>query len=144
MGTWDTGFFDNDMACEWENGISDKSDLSYIEQALTPVLTNKEETLDIDIANKAVAGAEALARLLFNDGERSSYTTHLDNWASSFSDEIPDNTISMAIRAIDKILDKDSELFQFWTLRGEHESWFRKVNELKKRLKERVKDRDKS
>ncbi len=135
MGTWDIGFFDNDMACDWENGAKNDNSLLYIESALDPVLLNSDENLDIDLANKALAAAETLARLLGNTGESNSYTKHIDNWVATFNGDIPQNLIDKAKKIVSKVLNPDSELRQYWALRGELDAWSNQLKELEERLK---------
>lgn len=137
MGTWDIGFFDNDMACDWENNVNDNSEISIIKNALTPVLENNEDSLCIDLANKALAAAEALARLINKDGERTTYTEHLDSWVENYNGEIPRELIIDAVYCIDKILASDSELKQYWSLRGEFEHWNSNITKLRMRLGEK-------
>lgn len=134
MGTWDIGFFDNDMACDWENEINSKTSLKYIEDALTPVVNNKEEFLDIDLANRALAAAEAIAIILGKDSINSSYTEHLDKWAKDYDKEIPKELLKLAINAIDKVLASNSELKQFWKIRAEHDDWLDIIEKLKDKL----------
>lgn len=134
MGTWDIGFFDNDMACDWENEIKEIKTLSHIEDTLKPVIENKDESLDIDLANRALAGAEALARLLLNDGEHNSYTKHLDRWVKEFNNPIPDKLLNLALKSLDKVLSSESELLQFWKIRGEYNNWSKNIHKLKERL----------
>ncbi|QEN05226.1 DUF4259 domain-containing protein [Thiospirochaeta perfilievii] len=135
MGTWDIGFFDNDMACDWENSIKDNRDLSYIESAIDHVLENTEDSLDIDISNKALAAAESLARLLGTSSGSSSYTEHIDKWAKEFSDSVDIKLINKTITALEMILSSNSELKQFWTLRGEYSKWESSIKDLENRLK---------
>lgn len=134
MGTWDIGFFDNDMACDWENNIKNNRELFYIEETLNHVLDNTEESLDIDISNKALAAAESLARLLGTTSGSSSYTEHIDKWAEEFSDSVDIKLIKKAITALGMILSSNSELKQFWTLRGEYSKWESSIKDLEKRL----------
>lgn len=136
MGTWDIGFFDNDMACDWENGIEKNRSLSYIENTLNSVLEDSEDTLDIDLGNRGLAAAESLARLLGSTTFKNSYTEHIDKWAEEFNEEIPSSLIEKAINALGKILEVSSEVKQFWKIRGELNNWKPKVIELKKRLSE--------
>lgn len=137
MGTWDIGFFDNDMACDWENDVNDNSEISIIRDALTPVLEDNEESLCIDLANKALAASEALARLINKDGEKTAYTVHLDSWVDNYKENIPRRLISDAVSCIDKILSSHSELKQYWSLRGEFEQWRCNILSLKERLGEK-------
>lgn len=131
MGTWDIGFFDNDMACDWENEITTNTNLDYIENALKPVINNKEDSLDIDLANRALAAADALSRFSGKNGIHNSYTEHLDNWTNSYKEEIPKNLLKLAINAIDKVLSPESELIQFWKIRAEYSNWLDIVEQLK-------------
>ena len=134
MGTWDIGFFDNDMACDWENEIKNNNNLSYIESTLNPVLKNKEDFLDIDLANKAIAASDSIARLLGSNSEKNSYTTHIDTWAKDFKQEISQELINKAIIVLGKVLESNSELKQFWTLRGDFENWKTQIVALKEFL----------
>lgn len=134
MAIWDLGFFDNDMACDWENDIKNNCNLTYIESALNPLLSCDDDSLDIDLSCKALAACESLARLRNNQGETSSYTKHLDDWVKEFNDEIPNDLINLAKNVIEKISSNDSELKQYWTLRGEKDQWLTKLNNLKERL----------
>ncbi|MBN2616999.1 MAG: DUF4259 domain-containing protein [Spirochaetales bacterium] len=135
MGTWDIGFFDNDMACDWENGIKENKNLNYIKDTFIPILENKEDTLDIDLANKALAAAETLAKLLGKESEHSTYTKHADNWSETFSGSIDNELIEIAIKSVEKIISSDSELLQYWLLRGEKNEWLNRIEDLKYRLK---------
>lgn len=136
MGTWDIGFFDNDMACDWENELSENKNILHIEKALNDVINDTDdEGLDIDIANKAIAASEALARLLGNDGEHNSYTEHLDKWAEEFDEELPESLLKLALDALNIVQSLNSEVRQFWTIRGEYTAWNDSIENLKGRLK---------
>ncbi len=89
MAIWDMGFFENDMACDWENNIDEKSTLSYIESAITPILDESEDIIDIDICCKCLAACEALRKLVLKDGESTTYTKHLEWWVEAFSKDVP-------------------------------------------------------
>lgn len=134
MGTWDIGFFDNDMACDWENGIKENQELSYIKDAFIPVLENKEESLDIDKANRSLAAAESLARLLGYGAEQNSYTKHIDKWAQGFDKSVPESLILLAVDSLEKVVGIDSEIGQYWKIRGEFDNWKKSITELKERL----------
>ncbi len=134
MGTWDIGFFDNDMACDWENGIKKNQNLSYIKDALLPVIESIEESLDIDEANRAIAAAESLSRLLGSGSEQNSYTKHIDKWAEEFDEVIPESLISLAVDSLEIVLGMDSEIRQYWKIRGEFDNWKESISGLKERL----------
>lgn len=135
MGTWDIGFFDNDMACDWENEINADTKITHIEQALIPVINSQEDSLDIDLANRSLAAADALARLLKKDGEHNSYTEHLDNWIDQTDIEVPSALIKLSLDTIERVISSNSELMQYWKLRGELENWITLIEQLKDRLK---------
>ena len=63
MGTWSHEPFGNDSACDWAYGLESQKDFSMIEQAIQRVLDNGDEYLDSDLAVKAIAAAEVLAKL---------------------------------------------------------------------------------
>lgn len=134
MGTWDIGFFNNDMACDLENSLKENKSLTVLEEALDLVINDKEENLDIDLANKALAASEGLARLIHKDGDRNSYTKHIDRWADSFSSTIDQMLKDKAIMCIDIVSKQESELSQYWKIRPERENWLASLDKLKKRL----------
>lgn len=135
VGTWEIGFFDNDMACDWENEINTDTTLTYIEQAFTPVINNQDDSLDIDLANRSLAAAEALARVLKKDGEHNSYTKHLDSWIEQTDIEVPSSLTKLALDTIELVIDSESELMQYWKIRGEFDNWISLIEQLKDRLK---------
>ena len=135
MGTWDIGFFDNNMACDWENDITVNTDIKYIENTLKEACNNSEDELDIDIANRALAAADALARLLGSPGEENSYTENLELWVKSYKKEIPLELKKLALQAIDNVLSPESELKQYWKIRPENDDWLQLTQKLKDRLK---------
>lgn len=134
MGIWDIGFFDNDMACDWENCIKNNNNLSCIENIFYLVINDKEENLDIDLANKGLGAAEAVSRLISAEGIKSSYTEHLDKWVLNYKGEVPKKIVSDALKSIEKIISPSSEVYQFWKIRGELKNWIDLINNLKERL----------
>lgn len=139
MGTWDIGFFDNDMACDWENEIKKDMDLEYIEITLLPILEGEDQTsdddLDIDLTNRGLAAADALARLMGIDREKSSYTKHIDAWAENFTGEVPESLKKLAIDVLEKIKSNDSEIHLFWKIRGMETEWIDSITALQDQLK---------
>lgn len=139
MGTWDIGFFDNDMACDWENEIKNQMNLQYIEITLLPVLegteSSSDEELDIDLANRGLAAADALARLAGKERVKNSYTKHIDAWAENFTDDIPENLIQLALDVLERVKSENSELHMYWKIRGQESEWFEHINRLRDQLK---------
>ena len=134
MGIWDIGFFDNDIACDWENQLKHRKELNYIETEFRELLTNTEDVIDIELASKSLAAAEALARLVLKDGESTTYTKHLDSWVQDGQLGIKADLVTMAIKSVTKNIELDSELKQLLTLRGDYLPWCKEVENLLKRL----------
>lgn len=135
MGIWGIGYFENDMACDWENELDDNFTISHIENAINQILESTEETLDVDVANRAIAASESISKLLKHGGESSSFTPHIDKWTQDFDSELPKDLVEKATEALQLILNENSEIRQFWKLRGEVEDWEIKIKDLSNRLK---------
>jgi hypothetical protein len=135
MGAWGTGIFDNDTACDWAYDLKETSDLSLIESALDKVLKVGAEYLDASDAEKALAAAEAVARLKGSWGIRDSYTEKMDKWVETTRLTPPQALVEKALRGIERVLSGPSELLELW---GEVEgfiAWEESVKDLSRRLK---------
>ncbi|MEZ5427262.1 MAG: DUF4259 domain-containing protein [Pyrinomonadaceae bacterium] len=133
MGTWGTGIFDNDMACDWTYDLEDAEDLSLIKETIDAVF--EEDYIDSDIASEALAAIEALARLKGRWGERNAYTETLDEWVEGHRElVIPESLPERSVRAIDAILGGESELKELWGESEEFEEWGQNVRELRNRI----------
>jgi|SRR5262245_10113782 len=134
MGAWGTGSFDNDTACDWAYDLKDTSDLSLIESALDKVLIVGAEYLDASEAEKALAAAEAVARLKGNWGIRDSYTETMDRWVETTRLTPPQALVEKALRGIERALSGPSELLELWGETDEFIAWEESVKDLSKRL----------
>ena len=68
MGTWGTGIFDNDSACDWAQDLAESSDLSVIEAALDGVLEAGSEYLEVDEATEAFDEGARKQKIGFKGG----------------------------------------------------------------------------
>jgi uncharacterized protein DUF4259 len=134
MGAWGTGIFDNDVACDWAYDLRAAGDLSLIESALDGVLNVGADYLDSRKAVKALAAAEAVARLKGNWGIRNSYTEPMDKWVEITGLVPPQALIEKALKAIERALYKPSELLELWSESDEFTVWEESVKDLSKRL----------
>lgn len=136
MAIWDIGFFDNDMACDWENGLKDDSSIDYFETPLNEFLDSSEDDLEIDTICKALAVCSGISKAYHKSGEESSYTKHLDLLILEGSIELTTELVNLSITSLNKIIQDKGELKLYWRLRGEEENWNRKLVDLKSSLKE--------
>lgn len=136
MAIWDTGFFDNDMACDWENGLKEDYSIGYFKDPLNQLINWEEDDLDIDVTCKALAVCAAVSKLFYKSGEESTYTKHLDSLISSNSIILDNEVIQLAIKAITRVINEKGELNLYWKLRGEVDSWTKSIENLDKNLRE--------
>lgn len=133
MGAWGKRALDNDTACDWAADFAEGDDVSPVREALARVLEVGDEDLDSDVACKALAACEVVARLKGGWGVRNAYTQNMDSWVEShqgLSREVPP---AVAIAAIDRILSPPSELLELWD-ECDASEWRESVLDLRARI----------
>jgi hypothetical protein len=116
MGTWDIGPFDNDTAADWCGDLDDAAPEQravLIRDALIRVAVHGEEYLDSDDAVEAIAAAAIVAsQLPGGTAIDTSYAPDflLEGGAVEVSDDVP----AIAVRALDRIVDENSEWRELW------------------------------
>jgi hypothetical protein len=136
MGTWDSGSFGNDTACDWSYGLEGVIDLSYVEAALDRVLACGHSTpVPADASECAVAAAEVVARLKGNWGEENSYSQTVDAWVRAHPITPPAPLVAKAVAALERIVVSPSELLDLWNEADEGAGWTEAVTELKGRVR---------
>ena len=135
MGAWDCDPFGNDTACGWKYDLEKTDDLSFICETIEKIHAAGSEYLEAPEAEKAIAAADALARLRGKFYKRSSSTRFLDNWVASHPITPPKELLDSAIRAIDRILTEPSELLELWGESEKFGDWKKHVADLQGRLK---------
>jgi hypothetical protein len=116
MGTWDVGPFDNDTAADWCGDLDDavpERRAALIRDALTRVAQHGDEYLDSRDAVEAIAAAAIVASQL--PGGAAIDTPYapeflLEGGAVEVADDVP----AIAVRALDRIVGKDSEWRELW------------------------------
>ncbi len=134
MGTWGTGFFDNDTACDWGYELVDSADMSVIEQAFNRVIKAGDAYLEAPEAEEALAAAEVVARLQGNWGPRNAYTETVDAWVEEHAFKVPGELISKAKAVIRRVVSTPSELLELWQETPEFEDWKALVDQLEARV----------
>ena len=109
MGTWDWGSFGNDTAVDWSYGLEGTTDLKLVERTLRAAADEKD-TLDISVAEEAVAAAEVVAGLLGRPGVSDSYSATVDAWVKANPLVPPPELVELAINAVTRVLLPPSEL----------------------------------
>jgi hypothetical protein len=138
MGAWGELAFDNDSACDWAGDLDAVDDLSLVEAAFDDLQGIGGEYLDQDLACNALAACEVVARLRGNFGYRNAYTAHVDEWVAAHPIKPPPELVARALGAIDRVLDKDSELRALWDESDEASAWHEAVKDLRRRIGRRV------
>jgi hypothetical protein len=136
MGTWSHESFGNDDAADWAADLEEAGDLDFVESTLDAVLDVGKEYLEAPEAARAIAAAEAIARLQGRFGTRDAHSEGVDNWVSRGGVKPSPALAAKAQRALDRILTEPSELLELWEdVEEEVDNWKAAVQDLKARLK---------
>jgi len=134
MGAWAEDAFGNDTACDWAGDFSENPSLDIVKSTIDCVVES-EEYLDSDEACEALVACEIVARLKGNWGEKSAYSEEIDKWVESMNTQPSVELVAAAEKAINRILDVNSELQELWDEDGENEKWHSEMNGLLARVK---------
>lgn len=136
MGAWDTASFANDSASDWLAELLEGGDLGMIDEAIDAVLGWGEDFLEASMAEEAIAAAEVTAWLHGRPGPTSEETEGLEGWVEDQEVEDDDGRVRRAIRAIDRVFNRPSELRETWEEAADFEDWRKALTHLKDRLRE--------
>lgn len=134
MGTWGTGVFENDTACDFADAVAYGGGMIALVDALDRVLSPEGESLEAPEAEEGLAAAEIVARLRGSAGEATAYTAAIDAWIRDSHPPVSDEMVEKAKQAISRILSEPSELLELWAASTEFDSWKRCIEGLSKRL----------
>ena len=115
MGAWDVGPFDNDAAADFAGDLTDASPEGrpqLIREALTTAADNTEY-LDNADACAAIAAAAIVASQQ-PDGPEVDSVYGPDFLTDGGSIELPEDYVDLAVRAIARVLDEESEWRDLW------------------------------
>lgn len=133
MGAWSHEPFGNDDANDWAYGLENVNDLSLIEEAIDRVL-EADEYLESPEASEAVGAIEVLAKMLGKGTQSDTYTEKVDEWVKSVSVHPSAALLAKANHALERILDKNSELRELWE-EAEAEEWKSSIASLQRAIR---------
>ncbi|MEU9830986.1 DUF4259 domain-containing protein [Streptosporangium sp. NPDC048047] len=115
MGAWDSGPFDNDSAADWCGELGDAAPEDRAEVVRRALLGAAESAdyLEVDEGSAAVAAAAVVA------AECCGGPPVTSAYAPGFLREgggigLPGDLVPLALRALDRALGEDSELWELW------------------------------
>ena len=113
VGTWGKGPFDNDVATEWADELSDASEAARVEMLEEALRAAADETdfLDKEAAFEAVAAAAVVATQVPGGPDFDAFGADL-----ALDDELdlPAELPELALRALDRVVDEDSAWRSTW------------------------------
>jgi hypothetical protein len=115
MGTWDSGPFDNDTAADWCGDLHDANPEDRAGMVRQALLGAVESADYLD----ASEGCEAVAAIAIVGAERCGGPPVTSAYAPDFllaggRIGLSDDLVPLALRTLDRVLGKDSELWQLW------------------------------
>jgi hypothetical protein len=114
MGAWGSGPFENDDAGDWVYDLEGADDLSLVHDALDVAGTSY---LDANEGAVAVAAATVVAAAL---GLRSDgLSEEVTAWLEDHSRLVQPADAALAVRALERVLDKRSEVAELWDDAGD-------------------------
>lgn len=127
MGTWGTGSFENDNACDWLFDLQRSADLKVVKAALTP----PKGFLEAPDSELVLAGAEIVAAGLGRPLPR--LPERATQWVKTHSGLDFASLVAAAREQIARVLTQ-SELKELWQDSEQLEDWLPHVNDLVSRL----------
>lgn len=103
MGTWGTGAFDNDAACDWSADLTEADDLSLLEDTLSSAEEADEDELDLDLACEAIAACEVVARMQGRGQRPSEHTAELDQWIRARAEKPSPRLVRSATNVLERV-----------------------------------------
>lgn len=134
MGAWSHESFGNDDACDWAGELAETGDLELVAATLDAVVANGKQYLEAPEAARAIAAAEAVARLQGRFGTRDGYSEPVDEWVGRVKLVPPESLARTARQALDRVMIAPSELLELWGEAEDGDAWFEAVKELKARI----------
>lgn len=134
MGCWSADSFGNDDATDWLLELVDQQTLAPSETAIGIVLRVGNDYLEAPDASEALVAAEVIAAALGRPGVSAQKEETLMLWIEVAKPQPNPDLVAQSIQAIDRILAKDSELFELWSESDEFQDWINEVQDLRARL----------
>jgi hypothetical protein len=135
MGAWSHESFGNDDACDWVAELAESDGLELIASTLDTVVANGDRYLETPEASRAIAAAEAVARLQGHFGSRDGHSEPVDEWVGRVKLVPPESLARTARQVLERILVAPSELLEMWGEAEDGDAWFEAVKDLKARIR---------
>lgn len=133
MGTWGYGVFENDDASDFMYDFVDSDPIEYIKNAFEKY---SSDYLEVDEAHKILISA-AVLDIAIKGTEYSDF--HYDEYAPLIEKvkglEV-DVLVSPALKALDRVLNDTSELYELWQESGLFSEWHQVIMAIRTRLSE--------
>lgn len=120
MGAWGVGIYENDTASDWVDEL-ETSGAAVIGSALQAVLAD-EGYLDAGLGCRALAAADVIGRLRVGASAGPGPDSVLA-WVRAHPAEPSATLLSLAERAVDRVVGPGSELDELWAETDEHAAW---------------------
>lgn len=114
MGAWSHEPFGNDTAGDWSYELEESEGLQFLQETFEKVIAEGEEYLEGPEGEEAVAAADVLARLAGHERKQDAHTEEVDAWVAACTEKPGPDLLSLAVRALDRVLAPDSELAELW------------------------------
>ncbi len=131
MGTWGTGFFENDEALDWLQWIESTEDFGRVEKVLLDVAGDGLDFLPAPQSQIALAAAELVAAMRGRPARE--LPDHARDWLSHLPLHADLPLVEMARKAVTAVL-AESELNAVWSETGDFPVWKRQLLDLHQRL----------
>ena len=120
MGAWGEKAFENDAALDWLVEL-ETGDVATLRETLSAVATaHSDDYVDVDDGSRAVAAAEVVAAAF---GLRHVATQPVRSWLETHQGALVDTDRDLARRAVQRVLERNSELCTLWEARGGDRAW---------------------
>lgn len=134
MGAWGHEPFANDDAADFVGDLEATHDLHWVAETIDVLLEESDDYVPMDLAAAALAACEVVARMKGNWGRRDAASERVDRWVEAHPQKVPSRLVKRAVKAIDRILDDDSELRELWYEGAAGDAWKESVADLRRRV----------
>ena len=132
MGAWGEKAFENDSALDWLNDLESEG-VDALRDLLERVAdTDEADYLDFDDGAPAVAAAEIVAAARGRGRDR--LTKPVIAWLDANADDLVEEDLMLAARAVERVVAGNSELRELWEDGGADSPWHADVRTLLTRL----------
>lgn len=134
MGAWGTGSFENDAAIEWARTLEESDGFAAVERALDDVVSAGSTYLDSDVGGVGIAAAAIVVHSL-GKGSPDDTAPEVESWIESNELKPPPALVEKAIRVVERVAGKKSELSELWGDSEDVDAWKASIKALVTALK---------